>query len=119
LPSEKLPRRERITAERDFKPVFEEGKVFRGEIFKVYVLKNGRLGRRAGFIAGRTVGNACRRNRAKRLLKEAYRRTKNRMKPGGFNLVFIAKPGMAEAAYARVETEMIKALERFDLLGDR
>jgi ribonuclease P protein component len=56
----------------------------------------GSTGPRLGIVASRKVGGAVRRSRAKRLLREVYRRDAER--PAG-DLVLIARRGIHEAAW--------------------
>jgi ribonuclease P protein component len=103
---QRLSRDERITEEYEYKTVIRGGKLIWAETFKAYLLSGRDLERKAGFIAGKGVGGACERNRARRLLKEAYRHLKQGLQPGGFNVVFVARRGAAEAHRCRIETEM-------------
>jgi ribonuclease P protein component len=87
-----------------------------GRAFKAHFLISEELDRKAGFIAGRHVGNACLRNRAKRLLKESYRRLKKRLPGSGFRVVFIAKSYAACATLDEIRNEMVWMLEECGLL---
>jgi ribonuclease P protein component len=118
LCNRKLGRRERITEQYEYRQVIGKGTVIVGKRFKAYLLVSGASGRKAGFIAGRGVGNACSRNRAKRLLREAYRQLKPGMKAGEFGVVFVARRALAGAALADVESEMRSALGRLGLVVD-
>ena len=67
---------------------------------------------RAGFVAGRKVGGAVRRNRARRLLREAWRA----LAPGvsdGHDVVVVARPTIegakAHAVTADLETLLARA----------
>lgn len=72
-------------------------------------------GPRVAVVAPRSVGKAVRRNRAKRLLREAVRRLLDRL-PGDVDLVWIARPGLAEARGRDVEAWVERLLRREGLL---
>jgi ribonuclease P protein component len=112
----KLRRNERITEQLEFKQVIGKGSIALTRQFKAYVLVDGGERRRVGFIAGKGVGNACRRNRAKRLLREAYRQLKPVMRPDGFRVVLVARRGIAECELREVEAELKGMLRNCQLL---
>jgi len=64
---------------------------------------------RLGLAASRKVGGAVRRNRAKRLLREAFRRNKP---SDALDLVFVAKRELADTTLAEVEREYRERLRR-------
>lgn len=68
---------ERLTRKKEFEKVFREGKVLKNGKIVLYVIPNGLQHSRLGLVVSRKVGNAVRRNRAKRLLREAYRLNKH------------------------------------------
>jgi ribonuclease P protein component len=72
---------------------------------------NGEQAIRFGFVAGKKVGNAVRRNRARRLMREAVRLRLPRLKPG-WDLVWIARASIAEADAATVSSSVEEALVR-------
>jgi ribonuclease P protein component len=92
--------------------------VLAGRRFKSYLLIGGESRRKAGFIAGRTVGGAVERNRARRLLREAYRQLQPHTAPLGFKIVFVAGPGIAGAAARDVHSDMKSVFRSYDLLTD-
>ena len=67
------PRGGTLRRRAQFREVIEEGRRAPGKLVLLYVLP-GESGPRAGFVCGRGVGNAVGRNRARRLLREAWRR---------------------------------------------
>jgi ribonuclease P protein component len=115
---ERLPRRERITREHEYKQVIRNGRVISGRGCKVHLLVREGLARKAGFIAGKAAGDACDRSRARRLLKEAYRRLKPRLKADGFRVVFISKANTARYSEAALRQDLTSIFRRQGLLGD-
>jgi ribonuclease P protein component len=68
---------------------------------------------RFGFSTGRKVGNAVVRNRIRRRLREALRATE-RGPAGGWDILVIARPASATAAYADLRNALDRLLERMD-----
>jgi ribonuclease P protein component len=64
----------------DFQRVYRTGKRYEGHLLTVFVLPNSLTNHRLGITASRkALGKAVDRNRAKRLLREAFRLTKPRL----------------------------------------
>ena len=61
------------------------------KLLVVYAGANGRPYSRLGLMVGRKHGGAVRRNRIKRLLREAFR-LEDEAIPGGYDLICIPKP---------------------------
>ena len=64
----------------------------------------GPTGPRLGITASRRVGNAVQRNRAKRLLREAFRCVRAGL-PAGLDLVVIVRQGLGSRTLADVVAE--------------
>lgn len=75
----------------------------------LFVLPNGRRATRLGVAATRKLGGAVRRNRAKRLMREIFRR---QVKPAGFDIVVIPRREMVDAPFAVLEADFNTSLER-------
>lgn len=93
-----MQRQFRLTRSADFKRVRRLGKSFAHPLVVLVAVKGSAL--HIGVTAGRTVGNAVRRNRAKRLLREAARMLLPDMCPG-WELLLIARQPLPDANLAR------------------
>lgn len=71
---------------------------------------------RLAVVASRRVGGAVRRNRAKRLLREAARRISW---PAGFDVVLVARAACADSNLDAVENELVELLNRPQSRGKR
>lgn len=73
---QRFQRHERIRLKREFDHVFNDGRSFHSRELMVKAVPNGGANSRLGLSVGRRHGNAVRRNRIKRLLREAWRLNK-------------------------------------------
>jgi len=79
---ETLPRPARLRAQKDFDRVLRHGVRASDQRITLYAAGNEVGTARLGIAAGRRLGNAVRRNRIKRLVREAFRRLRHRLPPG-------------------------------------
>lgn len=87
-----------------------------GRALVVFTLRSDDLVLRAGFVAGRRVGGAVQRNRARRVMREAYRRLKSLLPGRGIQLVFVARGPCARQSLAQIDREMRELLGRSGIL---
>jgi ribonuclease P protein component len=93
--------------------VQDGGRKLHTDNFLVFVLPQSEPGpARVGVTASRKLGGAVRRNRVKRLVREAFRRHKL-LFPAGLDVVFIAKKNAVEVEYDQVVREIEKLCRRF------
>ena len=82
--SEALPKRCRLSARAEFQKVYAEGQRYDGRLMAAFLRKNEFGYHRLGLTAStKAVGKAVDRNRARRLLREVFRRSGNEL--GGLN----------------------------------
>ncbi len=80
-----------------------------------YLLRGDAGAARVGFVAGKALGNAVERNRAKRLLREAYRRNKDKIAPG-YDIVVIARSSLKGRTYWEARKGFLNALTTSGLI---
>ena len=127
MPTRKSPirlqftREERLKARNEIREVFSRGKryVSKGDAgyggAKLFVLKNSLNRNRICFTFSRGFGNAVKRNRAKRLGREAYRSLKPRLSAGN-DMILLAFPGEARPTLAGHTEQLQSLLSRAGLL---
>ena len=114
-PDQRFPRSCRLTARRQFLAVYDMGQRVTSRSFLLFGLPNAVGHARLGITVTRKIGNAVRRNRAKRLLREVFRRNRQRLNPA-IDVVVNARPGIEARSYAELEEEF---LARFAQLARR
>jgi ribonuclease P protein component len=100
---------ERIRSRQDFQLIYERGTKVHGRFGTFFLLPNGRQLGRLGIAATRKFGGAVARNRAKRLIRDVFRR--NKIAPG-FDVVVIPKRALLEASLSTFEAEFRQLLDR-------
>jgi len=99
----------------EFGRVFRAGKKKVGQFMVVYAVRNGLEQNRYGIVTSKKVGNAVRRNQARRRLREFIRKTDRGLKIG-YDVVIIARTGIDSASFKMLEEEGQQLLKRLGLL---
>ncbi|MCM1528766.1 MAG: ribonuclease P protein component [Alistipes sp.] len=82
-----------LNENRIFLSLYKKGRFIASKYSVVYLRPNGKSYNRFGITAGKKIGNAVCRNRAKRLIRLAYRNAEARL-PVGMDIVIVARPGI-------------------------
>ena len=105
----------RLTRSTDFKRVRRSGKSYAHPLLVLYVLKSDQAGMRVGVSAGLAVGNAVRRNRAKRLLRAAMNGLLQQTAHGS-DLLLIARSPLPDSDTHQTRAALTNLLKRAGLL---
>jgi ribonuclease P protein component len=110
-----MDRRYRLTNSSDFKRVRHTGQSFAHPLVLLIVSENQLDHARIGITAGRSVGNAVQRNRAKRRLREAFRSNLPDISPG-WDIVAIARPALLNASWEKLQHVILTKLKQAGLI---
>jgi ribonuclease P protein component len=78
-------------------------------LMTVFILAREGVDTRLGIAATRKLGGAVVRNRAKRLVREVFRRLSH---PPGLDIVVIPRAALLQATYQDIEAEYAASLDR-------
>ena len=106
-----FPKSERLQYGHQFRQIYERGRKVEGRLLALYLLDEPATnpapsGRAVGVVTGRKLGDAVQRNRARRLLREAYRLNKHKLKPN-IQIVMVARYGIRGKRLPDVEAELL------------
>ena len=112
----RLGRAARIKQGRDFARARQEGqRLAVGCLVANWRRRPPASASRLGVITGRKIGGAVVRNRARRLLREAFRLHQHDL-AGPVDLVLVARPSVVGKGFVEVETDFLTTLRKAGLL---
>jgi ribonuclease P protein component len=101
---------------RDFLRVRQEGKrMVNGCLIANWRLLPAEAGSRLGVVTGSKIGGAVERNRARRLMREAYRLNQHNL-AHALDLVLVARPSIAGKGFREVERDFLAITRKAGLL---
>lgn len=95
--------------DRDFRAVYKKGRYISCGEVTAYFLPNRMALNRLGITTGKKIGNAVCRNRARRIIRAAYRLSEEKF-PIGYDIVFTARQGIDGKSSCDIERFIIKRL---------
>ena len=101
--------RERVRRRSEFQQIYEHGRRIRGRYSTIFILPNALTIGRLGIAATRKLGDAVERNRAKRLIREVFRR--NKIAPG-FDVVVVPRRELLDATLSAIEDDYRRNITR-------
>lgn len=105
----------------EFRRLYSKGKSAVSPYFVIYCRKTGRPVSRLGITTGVKLGNAVKRNRARRRIRELYRTHEAGLLPG-YDVVVVARTRAIYGRYAELERSFRQMTKKLGLTvqkGDR
>lgn len=108
--SERLLRRDRLRERREFLRCYRAGRRRTRPLLMLYSLPNQLDHARLGITASRKVGPAVVRNRAKRRIRDIFRRYADRPALAGWDIVVHLQPTSGGAEFGELQTQFLELL---------
>ncbi len=105
----------KLKENRDFRRIYNRGKSFVSPYIVVYVNKNKQNNIRLGITAGKKIGNAVKRNRAKRVITAAFRSVLSKI-CDGYDFVIVARTRILNVKSTVVADSLINLLSSAGVL---
>jgi len=99
-----------IKENKDFRRIYARGKSLVSPVMVTYVSKNRSQNVRIGITTSKKIGNAVKRNRSRRVIREAFRSLAPRVTPG-YDFIFVARgktPFVKSTDVCRAMTQQLK-----------
>jgi ribonuclease P protein component len=113
-----LKRELRLSKKVDFERVRRSGKSYAHPLLVLIALPNDLEKHRIGVSAGRSVGGAVQRNRAKRRIRAIVNEFLHELEPG-WDIVFLARKPLPQSDHPTLLQAIRKQLQRANLLIPR
>lgn len=104
-----------IKTNSDFRRAYMRGKSYTNPALVTYVIKNRAGICRMGITASKKIGNAVERNRARRVIREAFRMIDKPIK-GNYDIVFVARTKTVFKKSTDIYNVMISTLTQAGLI---
>ncbi len=107
-----------LNQNRDFRRLYARGRSLANQYLVIYCLKSRSGANKMGITVSKKLGIAVVRNRAKRLIREAYRLSEGRFKEG-YDMVFVSRSRTAGAKMPQVREAMMALAAELGLLKEQ
>lgn len=108
----------KINKNRDYQRVYNRGRSIACNNLVTYVLKTKSRSIRVGITTSKKIGNAVKRNRARRVIRAAFFGLKSNLpNRTGFDIVFVARSRTSQVKSTEILRNMRYHLEKFGVIN--
>ena len=111
MSSQRFGKARRVRRSGEYQRAFKAGIRVHGRFFTFVMSPNGAASARLGIVASRKLGDAVTRNRAKRLIREVFRRMASPI-PGGVDVVVIPRAALFDAPFESLQDDFRGTFKR-------
>ena len=103
----------------EFKTLFSKGKFYYGEFIHMYIRKANSENNKFGIAISKKQGKAVKRNYFKRLIRESYKNSENKIKEG-FNILIVGNKNqnIEKISYYNVLENLEKLLKKAGIFNE-
>ena len=116
-PDQRLSRHQRLTYSRYFREAYDQRCNRVGRCMVLWLRRGEGASLRLGVVASKKVGNAVHRARARRILREAYRRNRH-LFSGSYDVVIVARRALLSAKWDDVVAELLRLADGIGLMAE-
>jgi ribonuclease P protein component len=102
----RFPADRRLKSSRQFDSVYRQGKRYKGKGYTIIVADNNREASRLGISVQKKTGNAVKRNRIKRIIRESFRLFPE-VYPDRCDVVFAVRPGFIFTSPQQIQQALL------------
>ena len=108
---------DKIKSNGEFHRAYAKGKCLNDRALAIYVFKNKGRGRRLGITTGKKLGNAVTRNRARRIIREAFRKISPQLR-NNRDYVIVARSGIINLKSTDIYNILLARLGNTEFMAD-
>lgn len=103
----------------EFQSVFQKGSWFGAEYIVIYLLLNHKEKNRVGIAVSKKIAKSVKRNRIRRVIREAYRLHENRLQKG-YDIVIVWKNGvdLENVKLKVIEKDLLKVFQKANIFNE-
>ena len=110
-PSRSFPKSLRLLRRPEYRRVYEEGRRGSVRVCTIFYRSNGLARTRLGITTPKALGNAVKRNRIRRRLREVFRLNQAAI-PAGWDVVLNPRPSVADVPFPALVKEILRLFPR-------
>ena len=101
----------------EFSKVFSRGKYYSGKYIGAFILQSREEQNSLGLAISSKAGKAYQRNRVKRLLRENYKNSEEKLK-NGYSIIFLWKKkcDISQANFKNIEQDMLEIFQKSEII---